>query len=202
MQSSWWKNRLEPQSHTRALWFFIVHKSFQYLLFILKRNYGYNEHHTQQERNHFDVLVHYIFRFIFWRDAWCRCVLLFQDQDLWDYMISSWSTGFWKITGTIISTNAGAAVFIGWMGLGFTVGFSGYFKFALVAYFFSLLLVILFAKPLRRQKLFTLADLFTVRFGGRTGMVPSLISAFVYSVPTLALQLIGMSTVFTITLGW
>ncbi|HIW13450.1 MAG TPA: sodium:solute symporter family protein [Candidatus Salinicoccus stercoripullorum] len=119
-----------------------------------------------------------------------------------DYMISSWSTGFWKITGTIISTNAGAAVFIGWMGLGFTVGFSGYFKFALVAYFFSLLLVILFAKPLRRQKLFTLADLFTVRFGGRTGMVPSLISAFVYSVPTLALQLIGMSTVFNITLGW
>src|SRR5699024_5083696 len=106
------------------------------------------------------------------------------------------------ITGTIISTNAGAAVFIGWMGLGFTVGFSGYFKFALVAYFFSLLLVILFAKPLRRQKLFTLADLFTARFGGRTGMVPSLISAFVYSVPTLALQLIGMSTVFNITLGW
>ncbi|WP_411843726.1 sodium:solute symporter family protein [Salinicoccus sp. HZC-1] len=119
-----------------------------------------------------------------------------------DYMISSWSTGFWKITGTIISTNAGAAVFIGWVGLGFTVGFSGYFKFALVAYFFSLLLIILFAKPLRRQKLFTLADLFTVRFGGRTGMVPSLISAVVYAVPTLALQLIGMSTVFNITLGW
>lgn len=45
------------------------------------------------------------------------------------------------------------------MGLGFTVGFSGYFKFALVAYFFSLLLVILFAKPLRRQKLFTLASI-------------------------------------------
>lgn len=83
-----------------------------------------------------------------------------------DYMISSWSTGFWKITGTIISTNAGAAVFIGWVGLGFTVGLSGYVKFALVAYIFSLILVIVFAKPLRRQKLFTLADLFTVRFGG------------------------------------
>ncbi|WP_020006129.1 sodium:solute symporter family protein [Salinicoccus albus] len=119
-----------------------------------------------------------------------------------DYMIGSWSTGFWKITGTIISTNAGAAVFIGWVGLGFTVGLSGYFKFALVAYIFSLLLVILFAKPLRRQKLFTLADLFTVRFGGKTGIIPSIISAFVYSVPTMALQLIGMSTVFNITMGW
>ncbi|MFD1068018.1 sodium:solute symporter family protein [Oceanobacillus locisalsi] len=119
-----------------------------------------------------------------------------------EYMIGSWSTGFWKITGTIISTNAGAAVFIGWVGLGFTVGFSGYFKFALVAYIFSLLLVLLFAKPLRRQKLFTLAELFTVRFGGRAGMVPSIISAFVYSVPTIGLQLVGMSTVFNITLGW
>ncbi|MEK4300402.1 sodium:solute symporter family protein [Oceanobacillus sp. FSL W8-0428] len=119
-----------------------------------------------------------------------------------DYMIGSWSTGFWKITGTIISTNAGAAVFIGWVGLGFTVGFSGYFKFALVAYAFSLTLVFLFAKPLRRQKLFTLADLFTARFGGRTGIVPSITSAIVYSVPTLGLQLVGMSTVFNITLNW
>lgn len=117
-------------------------------------------------------------------------------------MISSWSTGFWKITGTIISTNAGAAVFIGWVGLGFTVGMSGFFKFALVAYIASLTLVIVFAKPLRRQKLFTLADLFTSRFGGKTGIVPSILSAFIYSVPTLALQLIGMSTVFSITLGW
>lgn len=119
-----------------------------------------------------------------------------------DYMISSWSTGFWKITGTIVSTNAGAAVFIGWVGLGFTVGLSGYVKFALVAYIFSLILVIVFAKPLRRQKLFTLADLFTIRFGGRAGIMPSILSAFIYSVPTLALQLIGMSTVFNITLGW
>ena len=117
-------------------------------------------------------------------------------------MISSWSTGFWKITGTIISTNAGAAVFIGWVGLGFTVGLSGYVKFAMVAYIFSLILVIFFAKPLRRQKLFTLADLFTARFGGRAGIIPSILSAIIYSVPTLGLQLIGMSTVFNITLGW
>lgn len=119
-----------------------------------------------------------------------------------DYMISSWSTGFWRITGTIISTNAGAAVFIGWVGLGFTVGLSGFVQFAMVAYIFSLILVIFFAKPLRRQKLFTLADLFTSRFGGRAGIIPSILSAFIYSVPTLALQLIGMSTVFSIAFGW
>lgn len=117
-----------------------------------------------------------------------------------DYLISSWNTGFWKITGTVISTFCGAAVFIGWVGLGFTVGLSGYWKFAFVAILFSLILIVGFAKPLRRQKLITLADLFTKRFGGRAGIIPSVLSAFIYSVPTTALQLVGMSTVFNITL--
>lgn len=117
-----------------------------------------------------------------------------------DYLISGWNTGFWKITGTVISTFCGAAVFIGWVGLGFTVGLSGYWKFAFVAILFSLILIVGFAKPLRRQKLITLADLFTKRFGGRAGIIPSVLSAFIYSVPTTALQLVGMSTVFNITL--
>ncbi|WP_052256860.1 sodium:solute symporter [Salinicoccus sp. YB14-2] len=118
-----------------------------------------------------------------------------------DYLISGWNTGFWKITGTVISTFCGAAVFIGWMGLGFTVGLSGYWKFAFVAIVFSLILILGFAKPLRRQRLITLADLFTVRFGGKAGIIPSVLSAFIYSVPTTALQLVGMSSVFNITLN-
>ncbi len=117
-----------------------------------------------------------------------------------DYLISGWNTGFWKITGTVISTFCGAAVFIGWVGLGFTVGLSGYWKFAFVAILFSLILILGFAKPLRRQRLITMADLFTVRFGGKAGVIPSILSAFIYSVPTTALQLVGMSTVFNITL--
>ncbi|WP_085506089.1 sodium:solute symporter family protein [Thalassobacillus devorans] len=112
------------------------------------------------------------------------------------YLIAGWNMGFWNIVGTIISTNAGAAVFIGWIGMGFTVGMSGFFKFALPAYLTSMLLVALFSKPLRRQKLYTMADLFGERFGARTGIVPSIFSAFIYSVPTTALQIVGMSTVF------
>lgn len=118
-----------------------------------------------------------------------------------EYLIGSWSIGFWSITGTIISTWCGAAVFIGWVGMGFTVGLSGYFKFALPGILASLLLIFLFAAPLRRQRLYTLADLFGERFGGKSGIVPSILSAFIYSVPTLALQIVGMSTVFTIALG-
>ncbi|MBU9713507.1 sodium:solute symporter family protein [Evansella tamaricis] len=118
-----------------------------------------------------------------------------------DYLIASWNMGFWSIVGTIVSTFCGAAVFIGWVGMGFTVGLSGFFQFALPAVVFSILLIAIFAKPLRRQKLFTIAELFTIRFGGKTGIIPSCLSAFIYSVPTLALQMVGMTTVFTIAFG-
>ncbi|MYL34349.1 sodium:solute symporter family protein [Pontibacillus yanchengensis] len=118
-----------------------------------------------------------------------------------DYLIAGWNMGFWSIVGTIISTFCGAAVFIGWVGMGFSVGMSGFFKFALPAYVFSLVLVLLFAKPLRRQRLYTLADLFSERFGSKLGIFPSVLSAFIYSVPTLALQIVGMSTVFKWAFG-
>lgn len=114
------------------------------------------------------------------------------------YNIAGWSVGFWPIVGTVISTCCGAAVFIGWVGMGYTAGLSGYLKFAAPAYVVSILLVYFFAGPLRRQKLFTLADLFGQRYGKEAGIVPSILSAFIYSVPTTALQLVGMSTVFNI----
>lgn len=117
-----------------------------------------------------------------------------------EYLIGSWNTSFWPIVGTIVSTWCGAAVFIGWVGMGFTVGLSGFFKFALPGILFCLLLIVAFAGPLRRQRLYTLADLFGERFGGKSGIIPSVLSAFVYSVPTLALQMVGMSTIFKITL--
>lgn len=112
------------------------------------------------------------------------------------YLIAGWNMGFWPIVGTIISTYCGAAVFIGWVGMGFDVGMSGFFKFALPSAIFSLLLILCFAGPLRRQRLYTIADLFSERFGGSTGLLPSILSAIIYSVPTTALQLVGMSTVF------
>lgn len=118
-----------------------------------------------------------------------------------DYLIAGWNMGFWKIVGTHISTNCGAAVFIGWIGMGFTVGMSGYFKFAAPALLTSMLLIIVFSAPLRRQRLYTLADLFSERFGARVGLMPSVFSAFVYSVPTTALQIVGMSTIFHIVFG-
>lgn len=118
-----------------------------------------------------------------------------------EYLIAGWNMGFWSITGTIISTNVGAAVFIGWVGMGFTMGMSGYFKFALPVVIFSVLLILVFSKPLRRQRLYTLADLFGQRFGAKAGLLPSIFSAFVYSVPTTALQIVGMSTIFNMVFG-
>lgn len=118
-----------------------------------------------------------------------------------EYLIASWNMGFWAITGTIISTCAGAAVFIGWVGMGYNVGISGFFKFALPASLFSIVLIYFFSGPLRRQRLYTLADLFSERFGNKIGLLPSIFSAFVYSVPTTALQMVGMATVFVTIFG-
>lgn len=118
-----------------------------------------------------------------------------------DYLIGGWNSGFWSITGTIISTFCGAAIFIGWMGMGHEVGISGYFQFALPIVVCTLILVIFFAKSLRRQKLYTLADLFSERFGGATGVIPALLSAIVYAVPTLALQMVGMTTIWFTVFG-
>lgn len=117
-----------------------------------------------------------------------------------DYLIAGWNVGFWPIVGTIISTNCGAAVFIGWIGMGFQVGLAGFFKFAFPACFFGLVLIFFFARPLRRQRLYTIADLFSERFGGSSGLLPSILSAIIYSVPTTALQMVGMSTVFQLAL--
>lgn len=118
-------------------------------------------------------------------------------KDADSYLIAGWNMSFWNIVGTTISTNIGAAVFIGYVGMGFTVGMSGYFKFALPAYLTSILLIYVFSKPLRRQRLYTMADLFGERFGSKTGVIPSVLSAFIYSVPATALQIVGMSTVFS-----
>ncbi|GAB3538306.1 sodium/pantothenate symporter [Pontibacter brevis] len=118
-----------------------------------------------------------------------------------DYLIGGWNSGFWSIAGTLVSTFCGAAIFIGWMGMGYEIGISGYFQFALPIVICTLILVVFFAKSLRRQKLYTLADLFSERFGGATGVIPALLSAIVYAVPTLALQMVGMTTIWHTVFG-
>ncbi len=80
-----------------------------------------------------------------------------------DYLIGGWSMGFWPIVGTVISTWCGASIFIGTVGLGFNVGASAYIRFSLASIIFTLILLLVFAKALRRQKLYTLADLFGSR---------------------------------------
>ncbi len=118
-----------------------------------------------------------------------------------DYLIGGWSMGFWPIVGTVISTWCGASIFIGTVGLGFNVGASAYIRFSLASIIFTLILLLVFAKALRRQKLYTLADLFGSRFGPSVGVIPSLLSAVVYAIPTTAMQFLAMATIWTACFG-
>ena len=115
-----------------------------------------------------------------------------------DYLIGGWNMGFWPIVGTVISTWCGASVFIGTVGLGFTVGASGYVRFSFASVLFTLILILIFGRALRRQRLYTLADLFGQRYGAMVGIIPSLLSAVVYAIPTTAMQYIAMSTIWTV----
>lgn len=118
-----------------------------------------------------------------------------------DYLIGGWSMGFWSIVGTVISTWCGASIFIGTVSLAFIYGFSAYLRFAFAGLFFTFLLILFFGRRLRRQKLYTLADLFGQRFGAKVGIIPSILSAFIYAIPTTAIQYIAMNTIWTIVFG-
>lgn len=113
-----------------------------------------------------------------------------------EYLIAGWNVGFWPIVGTFVATWTGSAAFIGAVGLGYTFGISGFTRFALPAVLVSILLCLIFAPLIRRTKLYTLPDLFDERFGKPAGFIPALLSAFIYSVPTLALQIVAMGYLF------
>lgn len=122
-------------------------------------------------------------------------------SDADEYLVSSWNVGFWPIAGTILATWVGSAAFVGGVGLGYEFGISGFTRFGLPATLFSLLLCVAFASRLRRTQLYTLPDLFDERFGRPAGLLPALLSAFVYSVPTLALQFVAMGFLFNVLFG-
>ncbi len=115
-----------------------------------------------------------------------------------DYLIGGWSMGYWSIVGTVISTWCGASIFIGTVSLAFVYGFSAYLRFAFAGLFFTFILVAFFGQRLRRQKLYTLADLFGQRYGASVGIIPSVLSAFIYAIPTTGMQYIAMNTIWTI----
>lgn len=122
-------------------------------------------------------------------------------SDANEYLISNWNVGFWPMVGTIIATWTGSAAFIGGVGLGYEFGISGFTRFGLPAIIFSLLLCLAFAARLRQTKLYTLPDLFDERFGKPTGLLPAILSAFIYSAPTLALQIVAMGFLFHTLFG-
>lgn len=117
-----------------------------------------------------------------------------EDSD--EYLISGWNVGFWPIVGTFVATWTGSAAFVGSVGLGYSFGVSGFTRFTLPAVFVSLVLCLVFAARIRRTKLYTLPDIFDERFGKPTGILPAILQAFIYAVPTLALQIVAMGFLF------
>jgi SSS family solute:Na+ symporter len=118
-----------------------------------------------------------------------------------DYLIAKRKVDFWHLTGSIIATNCGAASFIGFVSLGYISGITGFFFWVIPAIAFGTLFAHVFASRLHCLKLYTIPDLFALRFGKNAAFVPSLYQIFVYSIPVLAIQFLGMATIFTTFFG-
>ncbi len=118
-----------------------------------------------------------------------------------DYLIASWSVGPVKIVMTVIATWAGASIFIGSVGLGYELGLSGYMGFAFPATVFSLILAGLFAKKLRRTRLYTVPDIFDERLGKPAGVIPAVLSAGLYAAPVTAMQIVALGAMFNVLFG-
>lgn len=117
------------------------------------------------------------------------------------YLIADWNMGVTNITGSVIATACGAAAFIGFVGLGFVSGIQGIFFWVLPATAFSIVLAVVFGRVLRQLKQYTLSDAFALRFGKNAAFVPSVSQIGIYVIPTLAIQYIGMGTIFTTFFG-
>lgn len=118
------------------------------------------------------------------------------------YLIADWNVGFSSIVGTMIATACGAAAFIGFVGLGFVSGIQGIFFWVVPATVFSIVLAVGFGRVLRRLALYTIPDAFALRFGRNAAFIPSVSQIVIYVVPTLAVQYIGMGTIFTTFFGF
>ncbi|MCE5242231.1 MAG: sodium:solute symporter family protein [Syntrophobacteraceae bacterium] len=118
-----------------------------------------------------------------------------------EYLIGSWRVSFWEIVGTTLATWAGASVFFGFVGMGFETGLNGFFYWVVPGCLFTIIFVHLYGRALRRLQLYTMADVFAVRFGKKAALLPALIHILVYSIPTLALQFIGFGISLQVFFG-
>lgn len=118
-----------------------------------------------------------------------------------EYIIANWDVGYWQILGTTVATWSGAAVFMGFVGMGFESGLSGFFTWAVPGCALTILFVTLFGRKLRRLRLYTIPDLFALRFGRNAALIPALYQIFVYTIPALAIQFIGLGIAFRFFFG-
>lgn len=95
-----------------------------------------------------------------------------------------------------MATFCGAAAFIGFVGQGYISGINGIFLLVLPALFFALIFALCFFRRLRKLEIYTISDVFSLRYGKTAGLFPALIQIFVLAAPMLGAQILGMGVVF------
>lgn len=119
-----------------------------------------------------------------------------------EYLAADREVGFFRTMGTVVATFCGAAVFIGFVGQGYASGIKGIFLWVLPAIFFAMIFVLYFGRRLRELEIYTISDVFSLRYGKSAGLFPALIQILVLATPMLGVQILGMGVVFHTFLGF
>lgn len=118
-----------------------------------------------------------------------------------EYLAAGGEVGFFRTVGTVVATMCGAAAFIGFVGQGYASGINGIFLWVLPAIFFAFMFALCFGRRLRELEIYTISDVFSLRYGKAAGLFPALIQILVLAAPMLGVQILGMGIVFHTFLG-
>jgi SSS family solute:Na+ symporter len=112
------------------------------------------------------------------------------------YLVAGRSQGTFSITSTMLGSVLGSVAFIGFVGLGYLSGVNGLFFWAIPAGLATLTLVFAFGRVIRRTGLYTVPDVFTLRFGKKAALVTTLVQ-MIFIIPHVAITFIAMGVVFS-----
>jgi SSS family solute:Na+ symporter len=121
-------------------------------------------------------------------------------QNIEGYLVAGRNQGFWSIFSSMVATLLGASLFIGFVGLGYSSGITGLFFWIIPSGLVSLIFIFVFGHIIRRTGLYTIPDVFTLRFGKNAALAISIVQMII-KIPLAAIKLIAIGVLFSAFFG-
>jgi SSS family solute:Na+ symporter len=117
-----------------------------------------------------------------------------KSTDISGYLVAGRSQGTLNIMSTFMGSVLGSVAFIGFVGMGYATGINGWFFWTIPAGIFTLILVHVFGSAIKRTNLYTVPDVFAVRFGRNSALFTTIVQ-MIFIIPHIAITFIAMGAV-------